>query len=71
MLADMKRGEHPGPTTQFYKSKGKWTFYVFPNGVVEEAGDYPDQESAKAASWDAHRAWQANGRKYGASVLST
>jgi hypothetical protein len=60
----MKHTVHQGPTTPFYKAKGSWTFYVFPNGVQEEAGRYPDQESAQKASLAAHRMWQANGRKY-------
>jgi hypothetical protein len=60
----MKTKTHPGPTTPFYKSRGKWTFYVFPNGVGEEAGDYPDEETARAASWKTHCVWQANGCKY-------
>src|SRR5277367_8566 len=60
----MKTKPQPGPTTPFYKSRGKWTFYVFPNGFGEEAGDYPDQETARAASWKTHCVWQANGCKY-------
>jgi len=64
----MRSAKHPGPTTPFYKAKGKWTFYVFPNGVQEEAGDYRDEESARAASWEAHRAWQSNGRSYRTSA---
>jgi hypothetical protein len=63
-LTLMKRTVQQGPTTPFYKAKGSWTFYVFPNGVQEEAGHYPDQESAQIASLAAHRIWQANGRKY-------
>jgi hypothetical protein len=63
-LTFMKHTVQQGPTTPFYKAKGSWTFYVFPNGVQEEAGHYPDQESAQRASLAAHRIWQANGRKY-------
>jgi hypothetical protein len=28
------------------------------------AGDFPDEESARAASWKTYRTWQANGCKY-------
>jgi hypothetical protein len=60
----MPNKTHPGPTTPFYKEKGKWSFYVFPVGAPEEAGDYPDEEAAKAASWEVYRAWEAHGRRY-------
>jgi hypothetical protein len=65
----MRSTKYPGPTTPFYKGEGKWTFYVFPKGAQEEAGVYRDEESARIASWEAHRAWQANGRSYGTSPL--
>jgi hypothetical protein len=64
MLAVVPNKTHPGPTTPFYKEKGKWSFYVFPMGVPEEAGDYPDEGTARAASWEVYRTWQANGCRY-------
>lgn len=55
---------HPSPTPPFYKGKGKWSFYVFPGGERKEAGEYPNEETAKAASWEVYWAWQANGYRY-------
>jgi hypothetical protein len=55
---------HPGPTTPFYKEKGKWNFYVFPLGMPEEAGDYPNEETARLASLEAYREWKNNGCRY-------
>jgi hypothetical protein len=49
---------HPSPTPPFYKGKGKWSFYVFPGG------EYPNEETARAASWEVYWAWQANGYRY-------
>ncbi len=60
----MKPKTHPGPTTPFYKDKGKWTFYVFPNGLQEEAGEYPDEQSARRACLKTYRAWCARGCRY-------
>jgi hypothetical protein len=36
----MRKTTHPGPTTTFYKAPDKWTFYVVPNGIYEEASEY-------------------------------
>jgi hypothetical protein len=55
---------YAGPTTPFCKEKGKWTFYVFPTGQQEEAPSFPDEESARIASWKAYRAWQEKGCRY-------
>lgn len=60
----MTNQNYAGPTTAFCKEKNKWTYYVFPKGEQEEAACYPDEESARAASWKAYRAWQANGCQY-------
>ena len=46
------------------KRKGEMDVLRFPNGVQEEAAHYPDEESARAASWQAYRAWQAKGCRY-------
>jgi hypothetical protein len=40
-----KARKKSGPTTTF-KEQGKWTFYVFPNGVGEEEGADPGEETA-------------------------
>ena len=61
LMADQN---YAGPTTPFRKEKGKWTFHVFPTGEQEEAAHYPDEESARVASWQAYRAWQAKGCRY-------
>jgi hypothetical protein len=64
MLVFMSDTTDQSPTTPFFKKEpGKWTFYVFPGGVQQEAGDFPDEESARVASWKSYRAWQANGCK--------
>jgi hypothetical protein len=53
------------PTVPVYnKALRKWTYYIFPEGVEQEAGDFADEETARAASWKTYRAWQANGCKY-------
>jgi len=60
----MRNKTQRGPTTPFYKEKGKWSFYVFPRGVPEEAGEYQDEATAKAVSLEVYRMWQANGCRY-------
>jgi hypothetical protein len=55
---------HQSPTTPFCKQNLQWTFYIFPDGVQTEAGDYPDENVARAASWKSYRIWQADGSKY-------
>jgi hypothetical protein len=52
------------PTVPFCKKNRQWTFYIFPDGVQKEAGDYPDEEAARTASWKTYRTWQASGCKY-------
>jgi hypothetical protein len=61
LMADQN---YAGPTTPFQKAKGIWTFYVFPTGKQEEAPHYPDEASARAASWKAYREWQAKNCRY-------
>ena len=53
----MPNKTQPGPTTPFYKEKGKWSFYVFPRGVPEEAGEYRDEETARAVSCGLFHEW--------------
>ncbi len=55
----------PPPGTAFKKENGMWTFYVYPDGVQREAGDYPDEETAKDWSIRALRIWEVNGYKDG------
>ena len=43
------------PTVPFCKKNRQWTFYVFPDGVQTEAGEYPDEEAARTASWKSYR----------------
>jgi hypothetical protein len=53
------------PTVPVYlKALQKWTYYIFPEGVEQEAGDFADEETARVASWKTYRTWQANGCKY-------
>ena len=42
-----------------------WTFYVYPEGVPREAGDYADEETAREWSARALRHWEVNGFTYG------
>ena len=65
MLSSMSEKTHQSPTTPFYKKAPRtWTYYIFPEGVQEEAGDFPDEETARVASWKTYRTWQANGCRY-------
>jgi hypothetical protein len=65
MLGYMSDKTEQSPTVPVYnKALGKWTFSIFPEGVEQVAGDFPDEESARAASWKTYRTWQANGCKY-------
>ena len=57
--------KEPAPSTAFYKENGKWTFYTYPNGKSEEAGEYSSQKLANRAALLAHQMWQANGMSYG------
>ena len=52
MLGYMSDKTQQSPTVPVYnKALRKWTFYIFPEGVEQEAGDFPDEETARAASW--------------------
>jgi hypoxanthine phosphoribosyltransferase len=65
MLAYMNEKTHQSPSVPVYKKALRtWTYYIFPEGVEQEAGDFADEEAARAASWKTYRAWQANGCKY-------
>ena len=47
------------------KGNGKWTFYTYPRGRAEEAGEYSSQKLANRGALLAHQMWQANGMSYG------
>ena len=65
MLSSMSDKTHQSPTVPFYKKAIRtWTYYIFPEGVQKEAGDFQDEETARAASWKSYRAWQANDCRY-------
>jgi hypothetical protein len=64
-MARMKPRGEPSPSTAFYKENGKWTFFTYPNGIAEEAGEYSSKELANRAALFAHQLWQANGKSYG------
>jgi hypothetical protein len=60
-----KSQSDPGPSTAFYKDNNEWTFFTYPNGKEEEAGEYSSRELANRAAVFAHQMWEANGRSYG------
>jgi hypothetical protein len=65
MLGYMNDNTQQSPTVPFYnKALRKWTFYIFPEGVQKEAGYFPDEETARVASWKSYRDWQAKDCKY-------
>jgi hypothetical protein len=58
----------PQPSPVYQKPNGKWTFDIFPGGIKQEAGDYPDEESAREWLWKALRHWEVNGQDSGGTV---
>jgi hypothetical protein len=64
-MARMKTPGEPSPSTAFSKGNGKWTFFTYPNGNAEEAGEYSSKELANRGALFAHQLWQANGESYG------
>jgi hypothetical protein len=61
-MTDAKQRAPGGP---FLKENGKWTFYFYPHGVEQEAGEYADQDHAEQESIKMLRIWEANGFSYG------
>jgi hypothetical protein len=63
----------PQPGIAFQKAEGKWTFYIYPDGVQREAGEFADESTANEASVTALRIWEANnGKQFGpASVITS
>jgi hypothetical protein len=62
----------PQPGTAFQKPNGSWTFYLYPDGVQREAGDFTDEASASNASVSALRIWEANdGKQFGPVAVIT
>jgi hypothetical protein len=59
------RKQRPGPGQPFKKENGKWTFYVYPDFVPREAGEYLDQDAATEAFRKVLQDWDANGATYG------
>jgi hypothetical protein len=59
----MNSNSDPQPGVAFQKPSGSWTFYLYPDGVQREAGEWADQEAANEASVTALRIWEANGGK--------
>jgi hypothetical protein len=53
------------PGAAFEKDDGKWTFYVYPKGVQQEADEYTDAETAREWADKALRHWYTNGGTYG------
>jgi hypothetical protein len=64
-MAHMESHGDPPPSTPFYKDNGKWTFFTYPNGKEEEAGQYSSRNLAIRGALFAHQMWEANGRSYG------
>jgi hypothetical protein len=65
MLGCMSDKTQQSPTVPVYKKDLRvWTYSIFPEGVEKEAGEFADEEAARAASWKTYREWQANGCKY-------
>jgi hypothetical protein len=61
----MTTPQQPMPSLPFQKDNGRWTFYAYPNGAQEEAGEYLDEDAAKQAAMMVWRIWEANGFTYG------
>jgi len=57
----MANNQRHSPGSPFHKENGKWTFYDYPEGVQTEAGEYPSEDEARAASIKVLRIWIANG----------
>ena len=56
----------PQPGIAFQKPNGGWTFYIYPNSVQREAGEFVDEATANEASVTALRIWEANdGKQFG------
>ena len=61
----------PKPSGVYKKPDGKWTFDIFPSGVWKEAGEWPDEETAKEWQGKALRIWENNGGDYGSTGAIT
>jgi hypothetical protein len=58
------RKQRPGPGMPFRKENGKWTFYVYPDFIPREAGEYLDLGSATEAHRNMLQTWSSNGCTY-------
>jgi hypothetical protein len=57
--------KRPGPSVAMKKGNGKWSFYVYPDGIPKEADEYATEAEAAAASYKTLLIWEANGHTYG------
>ena len=62
--------KEPAPSIPFQKENGKWAFFIYPQGVETEAGEYPTREAAEQWFIKAMRLWEVNGFIYSGNVGS-
>ena len=60
----MNTDQHPAPGPAIKKDNGKWTFYVFPDGIEREAGQYETEAAAKNDRFKALVRWGSSGERY-------
>jgi hypothetical protein len=60
----MREETKQAPSAAFKKENGMWTFFVHPDGIQREAGDYSDEETAEDLSNRERLRWEENGYSY-------
>lgn len=65
----MSNDKHPAPGPAIRKPNGKWTFYIFPEGEQQEAGQFDTESAAKDARFKTLLQWGSNGKKYAPMTL--
>jgi hypothetical protein len=60
--------DDPAPSLPFQKENGNWAFFIYPQGVETEAGEYQTKETAEQWSIKALRLWQINGQSYSGNI---
>ena len=60
----MNTDRHPAPSPTIRKANGEWTFYVFPEGRQQEAGQFETEAAARDARFKTLLLWGSNGEKY-------
>jgi hypothetical protein len=60
----MNTDEQPAPGPTVKKPDGKWTFYIFPDGQQQEAGQFESEAAAEDARFRTPLQWGSNGKKY-------